>query len=81
MLNFIDKKNNQKIDEKFAYIIILLYLYYLIIKRLTMKKDIKIARLEEQLAEAKKQAKEAKAEARKAMRELSKERKKKTPGP
>lgn len=42
-----------------------------------MKKDIKIARLEEQLAEAKKQAKEAKAEARKAMRELSKERKKK----
>ena len=44
---------------------------------LTMKKDIKIARLEEQLAEAKKQVKEAKAEARKAMRELSKERKKK----
>lgn len=42
-----------------------------------MKKDIKISKLEEQLAEAKKQAKEAKAEARKAMRELSKERKKK----
>lgn len=59
----------------------MLYLYYLIIKKLTMKKDIKIARLEEQLAEAKKQAKEAQAEARKAMRELSKERKKKTPGP
>lgn len=42
-----------------------------------MKKDIKIARLEEQLAEARKQTKEAKAEARKARRELSKERKKK----
>ena len=42
-----------------------------------MKKDIKIARLEEQLAEAKKQAKEAIAEVRKAMREFSKERKKK----
>ena len=42
-----------------------------------MKKDIKIARLEKQLAEAKKQIKEAKAEARQAKKELSKERKKK----
>ena len=55
----------------------MLYLYGLIIKWLIMKKDIKIARLEEQLAEARKQTKEAKAEARKARRELSKERKKK----
>jgi len=42
-----------------------------------MNKDIKIARLEKQLAEAQKQTKEAKAEARQAKKELSKERKKK----
>lgn len=55
----------------------MLYLYHLIIKWLIMKKDIKIARLEKQLADARKQTKEAKAEARQAKRELSKERKKK----
>ena len=42
-----------------------------------MNKDIKIARLERQLAEAHKQTKAAKAEAMRAKRELSKERKKK----